>query len=212
MIGIAGIPGSGKTTLSRRVTTSLNALHFQQHPGSAPIATFVPMDGYHHTRAVLSAMDDPVTAHARRGAEFTFDGHSYLKLIESLRRPLSSASAQSIYAPSFDHAVKDPKENDIEIKPGHRIVVFEGNYVTLNKEPWSTAAGLMDLKWFVEVDFDVARKRLVKRHVFAGIAKDEEEAGRRADGNDLVNGREIVEGKVDGIDETVISREDEEWR
>jgi pantothenate kinase len=201
----------GKTTLSQIAATRLNALYLEQHPGSEPIAAFVPMDGYHFTRAILSAMENPEEAHARRGAEFTFDGPSYLKLIQSLRVPLS-AETKSIYAPSFDHAVKDPKEDDIEIKPGHRIVVFEGNYLTLDKEPWSKAAGLMDLRWFVEVDFGVARARLVKRHVLAGIAANEEEAGRRADENDLINGKEIVDLKVPGIDETVYSREDETWK
>jgi len=68
----------------------------------------------------------------------------------------------------------------------------------------------MDERWFVDVDFDVARARLVARHVKAGIARDEEDAARRADENDLVNGREIVENRVD-VDEVIRSVEDEEW-
>lgn len=216
MIAIAGIPGSGKTTLSQIVTSRLNARHATLHPELPvteliPIAAFVPMDGYHLTRAQLSAMPDPVKGHARRGAEFTFDGLSYLKLVQSLRQPLT-AESQSIYAPSFDHAVKDPKENDIPILPGHRIVVFEGNYLALDKTPWNDAAALMDERWFVSVDFDVARRRLVKRHVKAGIAKDEDEAGRRADENDLVNGREIVDNMVTQVDERIESTEDETWK
>lgn len=203
---------AGKTTLSQKVTAGLNGRHATLHPEiveSVPVAAFVPMDGYHLTRAQLSAMPDPVTAHARRGAEFTFDGPSYLKLVESLRVPLSS-STQPIHAPSFDHAVKDPKENDIPILPGHRIVVFEGNYLTLDREPWRSAAKLMDELWFVEVEFGTARRRLVKRHVLAGIAADEEAAGRRADENDLVNGKQVVDERV-ALDEVVVSREDETW-
>ncbi|KAH8671465.1 phosphoribulokinase/uridine kinase [Xylariales sp. PMI_506] len=211
MIAIAGIPGSGKTTLTKKVTDRLNALHAAENPGSAPIAASVPMDGYHYTRAYLSAMPDPENAHARRGAEFTFDGPSYLKLIQSLRIPISQLTGASVYAPSFDHAVKDPKENDIEIRPDQRILVFEGLYLTLDKEPWRTAAQLMDLRWFVNVDFDVARKRLIKRHVLAGIAKNEEDAARRADENDLVNGKQIIENKVN-VDDTITSKEDDEWK
>ncbi|KAI1419552.1 P-loop containing nucleoside triphosphate hydrolase protein [Xylaria sp. FL1777] len=213
MIAIGGIPGSGKTTLSQIVTQALNARHASLHPeaqDSVPVAAFVPMDGYHLTRAQLSAMPDPTTAHARRGAEFTFDGAAFLSLVQALRTPLT-ASSTTIFAPSFDHAVKDPRENDIAVHPGHRIVVFEGNYVVLDKEPWREAAALMDECWFVEVDFEVARRRLVARHVRAGIAGDEEEAGRRADGNDLVNGRQIVENRV-RVHEVVVSRDDEMWR
>ncbi|KAF2962865.1 hypothetical protein GQX73_g10714 [Xylaria multiplex] len=213
MIAIGGIPGSGKTTLSQIVTQALNARHASLHPEipeAVPVAAFVPMDGYHLTRAQLSAMPDPVTAHARRGAEFTFDGPAFLSLVKALREPLT-ASSTTIFAPSFDHAVKDPKENDIAVRPGHRIVVFEGNYVVLDKEPWREAAGLMDECWFVDVDFDVARRRLVARHVKAGIARDEEEARKRADENDLVNGRQIVENRI-RVHEVVVSRDDEKWR
>lgn len=177
------------------------------------MAVFVPMDGYHLTRAQLSAMPDPALAHARRGAEFTFDGQSFLQLVRSLRAvPPAPALPvlQPIYAPSFDHAVKDPKPDDIAILPAHRVVVFEGNYVCLDKAPWREAAGLMDELWFVSVDEDTARRRLIKRHVKAGIAKDEEEARKRADENDLENGRQIVGQRVD-VHEEIVSREDGKW-
>ncbi|KAI2624051.1 P-loop containing nucleoside triphosphate hydrolase protein [Xylaria nigripes] len=196
-----------KTTLSLIITKALNARHASLNPNAAPIAAFVPMDGYHLTRAQLSAMPDPETAHARRGAEFTFDGAAFLSLVRALRSPPTT----TIFAPSFDHAVKDPKENDIAIEPGHRIVVFEGNYVVLDKEPWREAAVLMDERWFVEVGVEVARRRLVRRHLRAGIVGDEEEAGRRADENDLVNGRFVVGNRV-GLDEVVVSFDDEGWR
>lgn len=79
-------------------------------------------------------MPDPALAHARRGAEFTFDGPAFLALVKALRT-VPPPPLQPVYAPSFDHAVKDPKPNDIAILPAHRIVVFEGNYVCLDKEP-----------------------------------------------------------------------------
>ena len=167
------------------------------------------MDGFHLTRAQLSALPDPATAHARRGAEFTFDGAAFLKLVEAIRLP-SGPTSPTIYAPSFDHAVKDPVADSIPISPGHRIVVFEGNYVVLDKEPWRTAAGLMDERWFVEVDFEVARARLAKRHVAAGIVTNEQDGYRRADENDLLNGKDIVRLRLD-VDESVVSREDGKW-
>lgn len=33
--------------------------------------------------------------------------------------------------PSFDHAVGDPIEGDIEVRKEHRVVLIEGNYVLL---------------------------------------------------------------------------------
>ena len=89
--------------------------------------------------------------------------------------------------------------------------MFEGNYLSLGKGVWKEVAGLMDELWFMEVDFEVARKRLVPRHVKAGIAKSEEEADRRVTENDLVNGQEIVGNRL-SVHEVVVSREDEGWK
>lgn len=200
---------TGKTTLASKVAYRLNDIHKEQAPGcaSTPIAAFVPMDGYHLSRAQLSAMPDPATAHSRRGAAYTFDAASFFELVKDLRKPLLPES-KTLYAPSFDHAVKDPVANDIPIQPSARVVIFEGNYLSLNKGLWKEAAELMDELWFVEVDFQTARRRLVERHVKAGIAKNENEAGRRADENDLVNGKEIVEDGLKEVDEVIVSRED----
>ena len=170
------------------------------------------MDGYHLTRAQLSAMPDPHTAHARRGAAFTFDAPAFLELVKKLREPLCPETG-TIYAPSFDHAVKDPVADDIPIAPTSRIVVMEGNYLSLGKgaPEWKEAAGMMDELWFVQVDEDVARQRLIHRHVESGIAANEDEAARRADENDLVNGKEITEGRLE-VDEVIYSRDDPHWR
>ncbi|KAG9243016.1 phosphoribulokinase/uridine kinase [Calycina marina] len=210
IIAVSGVPGSGKSTLAATVSARLNTLHTTASPSTPEIAAFIPMDGYHFTRAQLSAMPDPAHAHARRGAAFTFDSSSFLSLVQSLRSPLLS-STPVISAPSFSHALKDPVANDIPIPPSTRILVFEGNYLSLGEGDWMSAAGLMDELWFVEVDFEVAAKRLIPRHVKAGIAKDEEEARKRVWENDLVNGREIVEKRM-RVDEVVVSVAEESWK
>jgi len=168
------------------------------------------MDGYHLTRAQLSALPDPANAHARRGAAFTFDSTSFHALMRALRQPVTRDSP-TIHAPSFSHETKDPVADDIPIPSSIRIVITEGNYIALNEGEWAKARECMDEVWFVEVEESVARARLVRRHVEAGIAKDEAEAGKRADENDLVNGREIVE-KRGRIEEVVRSREDMGWK
>ncbi|RAL64406.1 hypothetical protein DID88_001882 [Monilinia fructigena] len=212
LIAVSGIPGSGKTTLAATITKRLNALQTNHSNKTSlpPIAGFIPMDGYHLTRAQLSAMPDPIHAHARRGAAFTFDGPSFLSLIQKIREPITPSTI-TIHAPSFDHALKDPKENDIPIEPTTRILVFEGNYLSLDKEPWRSAAKLMDQLWFVEVDFEVAKRRLIPRHVKAGIAKDETEAEKRVVENDLVNGEDVVRNRM-SVHEVIVSTDDEAWK
>lgn len=204
----------GKTTLAALVTKRLNALHAQQSPAVAPsdgLAAFIPMDGYHLTRKQLSAMPDPDTAHARRGADFTFDAPAFLELVKQLREPLCPESS-TIYAPSFDHAVKDPVANDIPIHPSARILIFEGLYLSLGSAApeWKQAAEFMDELWFVEVAMDVAKRRLTARHLAAGLADTEEAAAARAESNDLVNGRQIIDGRLP-VDEVIKSIEDAAW-
>lgn len=152
-------------------------------------------------------MPDPKHAHARRGAAFTFDAAKFLALVQALR---AAPSTEVILAPSFDHALKDPKEGDIAILPSHRIVVMEGNYLALDKDIWREAGGLFDELWFVEVDFAVARKRLAERHVRAGLVITIEDGDKRAMENDLVNGREIVDHQIT-IHETIVSTPDGSW-
>ncbi|QLI71102.1 uncharacterized protein G6M90_00g077320 [Metarhizium brunneum] len=202
LIGIGG-----KTTLSQVVSKGLNEYAAKTSPSTPPPATYVPMDGFHFTRDALSAMPNPANAHARRGAAFTFDAAKFLTLIQKLREPISE---QPILAPSFDHAIKDPKEDDITVLPTHKMVILEGNYLALDKDVWRDAAALFDELWFVEVEFEVARKRLRERHVRAGIVKTIEEGDKRAVENDLVNGAEIMAQRL-GVDEVVRSEEDGSW-
>ncbi|KAI9773819.1 MAG: hypothetical protein M1840_006044 [Geoglossum simile] len=154
-------------------------------------------------------MPDPKLAFDRRGAHWTFDAPAFLQLVQTLRPPLTAATATT-FAPSFSHATKDPVENDIPIPASARVLIFEGNYLSLDLAPWNEAAELMDELWFVEVDLEVAKSRLVDRHVKAGIVTDREEAVRRVDGNDIPNGVEIINGRLD-VQEVVKSVEDTAW-
>ncbi len=90
-----------------------------------------------------------------------------------------------ITAPSFDHAVKDPTPHGVSIHRHHRIVLIEGLYTCLSVGHWGDAARLLDEKWYIRVDVSEAKRRLVKRHVKTGVAKDLEEAHWRADSNDM---------------------------
>ncbi|EPX74999.1 nicotinamide riboside kinase [Schizosaccharomyces octosporus yFS286] len=177
LVGLAGGPGSGKTTLASKLVTEWN-----QRLGSDTVK-MIPMDGFHYTLEELEKMDNPVEAKARRGAEWTFDARLYASLVALVKKVTDS----ELYAPSFDHSVGAPIPNDIHIRPEHRIIIFEGNYLLLNKHPWSLAANLYDIKAFLAVDALTARNRVVQRHLQAGICQTESESAARTDANDMVN-------------------------
>ena len=153
----------------------------------------VGLDGWHLTRAQLDAFPDPKLAHDRRGAHWTFDGEGYATFVRALRHPIHAICSpdasptprsQTVYAPSFDHAKKDPVFDSILIYPHHRLVVLEGLYTFLNIEPWSAASELLDERWWVDISEEAAEKRLVARHVKTGVAKDMKEAIWRSREND----------------------------
>ncbi|KAH0838852.1 P-loop containing nucleoside triphosphate hydrolase protein [Lanmaoa asiatica] len=194
LIAIAGVPASGKTSFAARLVQRINAL-LKTHPSpsqSESEAILIGVDGWHLTRAQLDAMDDPKRAHDRRGIHWTFDAPAYVDFVARLRHSFpTDHSDPDIYAPSFDHALKDPTPDAVVIKPSHRIVVIEGLYTMLDIDPWRRAAAQMDERWWVHIDPARAKTRLVKRHVQTGIAKDMDEAVWRAENNDEDNGRFI---------------------
>ena len=145
-----------------------------------------------------------------RGAAFTFDAHSYLDLVERVRRPIYPET-QTIYAPSFDHAEKDPVANDISIPPTARIVIFEGLYTALDEPGWRDAHALMDEVWFVDAPITTAAQRVAKRNYAAGISGSFEESLARTENSDMRNGREVLEKRL-AVQEIVPSVEDESWK
>ncbi|KAF4628360.1 hypothetical protein G7Y89_g9792 [Cudoniella acicularis] len=184
VVVLAGPPGSGKSTIAAKVVQRLNAT------ATAPFAAVLPMDGFHLSRSTLDALPNKAEAYARRGAAWTFDDAGVLKLVHALSKSRFTPS-DIILAPSFDHALKDPVDGGIRITPDVKFILLEGNYLLLDEEPWNQIKALVDDTWFVDVDPDLARNRIAKRHMKAGIETTWEAAVNRAEGNDLLNGVDI---------------------
>ncbi|OAL05242.1 P-loop containing nucleoside triphosphate hydrolase protein [Phaeosphaeriaceae sp. SRC1lsM3a] len=187
LIGLAGVPGSGKSTVSNALLAELAVRGVQD-------VAVVPMDGFHYTKKVLSSFEDAENAFRRRGAPFTFDAESFVRLVENLLvTPVTTATEPDIciLAPSFDHATKDPVEDSIAISSRTRVVIVEGNYTLLDQAPWSNVAKSCTERWFVDAPVDLVSKRLAKRHLAAGIETTMEAAVRRAEENDIPNGTMI---------------------
>ncbi|KAH7127617.1 phosphoribulokinase/uridine kinase [Dactylonectria macrodidyma] len=191
IIGIAGVPGSGKSTVAAAVASRINDIYKPKshhlEPSDAPLAVAITMDGFHYSRAQLAKMPNPEEAIHRRGAAFTFDGEGFHSLIKSLR----SVQGETVLAPSFGHEIKDPVPDSIVISPASRIVLVEGNYCALNRAPWKDAAKLMTRLWYIDTPAEITHQRLAKRHLASGIVRDEQEAWERATGTDELNAQDI---------------------
>ena len=194
LVAVAGPPGSGKTTIATHIVESLNKAVSQ--PGgnekeSPPsFAISISVDGFHYTRKQLDALPNRDEAYFRRGAPWTFDVDGIVKLVTSLHdsaaMPISARNV--VKAPSFDHALKDPVEYDIQIGAGINIIILEGNYLLLDMEKWREISELVDVRVFVDVNVDCARNRVARRHVAAGIEDAYQKGLMRFDGNDALNG------------------------
>jgi pantothenate kinase len=129
-------------------------------------------------------------AYARRGADWTFDAAKLLDFVRVLRQ-FDTDTTDIIYAPSFDHAMKDPTPDAIEIGPSTSLVILEGSWLLLDLHPWKEVSCLVDDTWFIDVDPKIARWRIAQRHVHAGIEPNLSSALGRVDTNDMMNGRRI---------------------
>ncbi len=170
ILGIAGAPGSGKSTLGAALVAAL-----------APRAVLVPMDGFHLASSELLRLG----RRDRMGAPDTFDAAEYVALLSRLR----VIDQDTVYAPRFDRSIEEPIAGAIPVTPDAALVVTEGNYLLLDDGPWKSIASLLDECWYVEMDDRLRLERLAARH--AAFGKDPQAARDWAHGSDQRN-TEIV--------------------
>ena len=154
LLGIAGCPGVGKSTLSAAITAGV------------PSSVVVPMDGFHMLNDELVRLG----RRNRKGAPDTFDVDAYVALLERVRQ---QASGSTITAPRYDRAASAPVPDDIAIHSDVALVITEGNYLLIDDARWAGVRRLLDEVWFVDVDDDVRVPRLIQRHIEFGKSPDE---------------------------------------
>jgi pantothenate kinase len=149
ILGIAGAPGGGKSTLAAALVGELG-------PDTARL---VGMDGFHLAQAELERLGRA----DRKGAPDTFDAAGFVALLRRLR-----AGTETVYAPEYRRELRNPVAGAIAVAPDVPLVVVEGNYLLLDAFGFGPVAGLLDECWFIASDDDVRLARLVARHVAFG--------------------------------------------
>ena len=156
MIGLAGVPGSGKTTLAARLAEDVNAR-------TAPeTLVALGMDGFHLTKAELRQFPDPDLAFARRGAPWTFDVPALQRRLQTLR---DAAGRADVPWPGFEHAVGDPVEAAYGVPAATRLVLVEGLYLLHQADGWGTICHSFDTRWYLDTPLDLSLDRLAARHM-----------------------------------------------
>lgn len=165
MVGLAGAPGTGKSTVAAALVDRLRARGIS--------TALVPMDGFHLDQVELERLGRA----RRKGAPDTFD---VVGLVALLRR-LRAATEPVTYAPRFDRHLEQSIGSAVAVTATTQVVVTEGNYLLLDADDlpgpvgdddpmraWSQVRGLLDRCWFVDTDDAVRVERLVARHVAHG--------------------------------------------
>ena len=151
LIGIVGPPGAGKSTMAARLAAA--------DPGAAVL----PMDGFHLPQARLRELG----RRERMGAPDTFDVEGFVRVLRALR-----GSRETVLAPGFDRSIEEPVPDAIELGRGIQTVYVEGNYLLHDRDGWELVAPLLDETWYLLLDDEVRRRRLLARHLSSGKTPD----------------------------------------
>lgn len=176
ILGLAGAPGSGKSTFAAW-------LQQQFEPGCAVV---VPMDGFHLANSII----DGTPLRQRKGAMDTFDAGGYLALL----RRLACRDEAVVYAPEFRRTIDEPVAAAIAVPASVPLVITEGNYLLVEQDPWKDIRAQLDEAWFVDTPQEPRLRRLVARHIEFGM--DPEAAQAWANGPDEANARIILATKA----------------
>jgi len=173
LIGIAGAPASGKSTLAAELARRLNA------QGRKTVV--VAMDGFHLDNAILDARG----LRPRKGAPETFDAPGFLRLVRALK------TGEEVFAPVFDRTRDIAIAGAVAVPPAARVVIVEGNYLMFNEDPWLDLAALWDASARVDVAMPELRARLIQR--WLSLNHSPSVATRRAEGNDIPNAQRVID-------------------
>ena len=185
VLGIAGPPASGKSTLAVALRDALNGGSAADE--GAGVAAIAALDGFHYDDRVLHARGH----RPRKGAPFTFDAEGFEKMLERL----AASSPEPVAVPVFDRDLELSRAAAAVVEPHHRVVITEGNYLLLDDERWRGARARLDFTVFLDVAADELRRRLMRRWLVRGYGP--AEAGERTETNDLVNARLVAGHSVD---------------
>ena len=153
VLGIAGGPGVGKSTLAAQLVEVLNA-------AQPDVAAYVPMDGFHMKHAKLEGLGTV----ADKGMPHTFEGAAFADFLAGLK-----AATGPMSGPGYSRKIEDVVEEAFSVPAATRLLVAEGNYLLLSSSPWWRIRPLLDRAVFIEVSREMVQARLMKRHAEEGL-------------------------------------------
>lgn len=149
---IVGCAGSGKTTLTTRLESTL-AKHYA--PG---MAKRVGMGGFHLANHILEERG----AIKRKGDIDTFDAYGMLSMLQ--RFPIEAD--HSLYFPLYDRTIAHQAvAGAIEVTPDCRLLLVEGLWLLAPDPGWREMRPLFQRSFHIYLNEDTRLERLRGRHL-----------------------------------------------
>src|SRR5690349_11876595 len=115
VVGIAGGPGVGKSTIANEVVARLG-----------DEAAYVPMDGFHMRHRKLEELGTVKD----KGAPHTFEGQAFAEFLGRLKD-----ASTDVLGPGYSRAIEDVVDDQFLVPASARVLVTEGNYLLLAVTP-----------------------------------------------------------------------------
>ncbi len=164
LVGLAGIPGSGKSTFAAALGLLADKL---LAPGAL---VSVGMDGWHWPNRVLQERTtrNPdgqiVSLSKRKGGPDSFDVAALAAALGELKN-----THTAVHLPVYDRRLHEPVPDGLTVSPETRIILLEGNYVLCPTPPWNQVFEQLHPRLMLIADPAIARERVIARHIRGGM-------------------------------------------
>jgi pantothenate kinase len=161
IVAIAGPPGCGKTVFASLLAAVINAL------AGSDISLAAGLDGWHYPNAYLESHnlhqnDQEIPLRAIKGSPETYDSAAMTAWLKRVR------GGKPTHFPVYSRELHDPIAGKGKLGQNQRILLFEGNYLLMNEQPWLALRPFWDYRVFLNAPLDVLLDNLLERHIRGG--------------------------------------------
>ena len=165
LVGLAGVPGSGKSTFVAIVQAAWRAM------GLGDRLACLSIDGWHLPNEVLDRRTirkpdgSVVPLRRRKGSPVSYDVAALAATLAEIR-----SSRRPVAIPVYDRRLHEPVPDADRVPPEADVVLIEGNHVLHQDDGWQTVERQLDRRAFLAIDPAACRNAIIARHERGGMS------------------------------------------
>jgi len=168
LVGIAGVPGAGKSVLASALAAVASLLP------DRPSIQAIGMDGWHlpnerlKKETFIDETGRKVALISRKGCPESFDAPALAATLDRLAR-----DEGPITVPAYDRTRHEPVPHAVTVEAD--IVLLEGNYVLMPQRGWQDVAKRLHCGIWLDTPLALARSGIIQRHIATGRTPEQAE-------------------------------------